>query len=81
MKDAISILAFSLLVGVFAMIGIHSIKRKKECDKIVILHDETSIQAHETTSYRNGITYVITCEGKKIQIPTDNIKIIKQWQK
>jgi hypothetical protein len=77
MKDAISIMAFSLVVGVFTMIGIHSIKRKKECDKIVILHDETSIQAHETTSYRNGMTYVVTCEGKKIQIPTDNIKMIK----
>ena len=77
MKDAIYIMAFSLIVGVFAMIGIYSIKRKKECSKTVILHDGTTISAHETTSYMNRMTYVVTCEGNKIEIPTNNIKMIK----
>jgi hypothetical protein len=77
MKDAIYIMAFSLIVGVFTMIGIYSIKRKKECDKTVILPDGTTIHAQETTSYRNGMTYVVTCDGKKWEIPTENIKMIK----
>ena len=50
---------------------------KKECDKTVILPDGTTIHAQETTSYRNGMTYVVTCDGKKWEIPTENIKMIK----
>jgi hypothetical protein len=77
MKEAISVIAFSLIIGVFVMIGIYSIKHKKECDKTVILHDGTTIPAHETTSYMNRMTYVVTCDGKKWEIPTENIKMIK----
>jgi hypothetical protein len=77
MKEGISILAFFLLIGTFAAIGIGSIKRKKECDTTVILTDGTILKATETVSYMNGMTSIISCEEEKTLIPTTRIKIIK----
>jgi hypothetical protein len=77
MKEAISIIAFFLLIGIFTAIGIGSIKRKKECDTTVVLTDGTILKATETVSYMNGVTSIISCEGEKTLTPTTRIKIIK----
>lgn len=77
MKDFVSIIVFVALIIVFCVIGYKSIQTPKTCDKTVILHDGTTISARQTSSYMNRMTHVITCEGDKIEIPTDNIKMIK----
>ena len=77
MKDIFSVIAFIVLIILFCVIGYTSTKPLKTCNKTVILHDGTTISACETTSYANHMTYVIICNGDKIQIPTENIKMIK----
>jgi len=77
MKEAISIIAFFLLIGIFTAIGINSIKHKKECNVTVVLTDGTVLKVSETMSWRNGMTDIISCKGEKIQVPTARIKVIK----
>jgi hypothetical protein len=77
MKDFISVAAFVVLVGALCVIGYLSVRPPKTCDKTIVLHDGTTIKARQTSSYMNHMTYVVTCEGDKIEIPTENIKMIK----
>lgn len=77
MKDIVSVIAFIFIVIAFCIVGYKSAKPHEICDKTVILHDGTTIPACETTSYLNHLTYIVTCDGDKIKIPTENIKMIK----
>jgi hypothetical protein len=75
MKDAISIMAFSLIVGVFTMIGIYSIKRKKdqECDEVVFIEGELGIDARQVSSFSNGMSVIRLCDGTDLQVATHRI--------
>lgn len=77
MKDFISVIAFVVLVVAICVFGYKSIQPPTSCNKTVILHDGTTIKARQTTSYMNRMTHVVTCKGDEIEIPTDNIKMIK----
>jgi len=77
MRENISIALFVvLIVGLFT-VGVYSIKRGKGCNVTVVLTDGTVLKVSETTSWRNGMTDIISCKGEKIQVPTARIKVIR----
>ena len=77
MKEAISVIAFVLLIVIFIAIGANSIRQGKECDTTVVLTDGTVLKVSKTISWRNGMTSIISCKGEKIQVPTERIKVIR----
>lgn len=46
---------------------------KMQCDEVVFLEGELSIDVREVNSYDNGISTIHLCDGKLLRVPTKRI--------
>jgi len=46
---------------------------KIQCDEVVFLEGELSIDIREVKSYDNGISFIYLCDGKVLRVPTRRI--------
>jgi hypothetical protein len=46
---------------------------KMQCDQVVFLEGEMSIDVCDVNSYENGMSYITQCDGKTLQVPTRRI--------
>lgn len=50
----------------------------KICNELVIMNDESQIEAKEVNTFENGMSHVYQCNGEEVHIPTINIKMVKK---
>ena len=62
-----------ILYCVFIGVGI---KKSYDCDEHIVLIDGTEYDCQDVSSYREGTTYIKTCQGKLIIVPTLRVKEI-----
>lgn len=75
------ILVVILTILISALVVIYSIKKDKVCDELVIMNDESQIEATEVISYENGMSTIKMCNGQWMDTPTVNIKMVKPIEK
>jgi len=46
---------------------------KMQCDQVVFLEGEMSIDVCDVNSYENGMSVIHLCDGKTLQVPTRRI--------
>ena len=51
----------------------------EDCDTLIEMEDSTFYQTGYYFSGENGMTRITLCNGEKIQVPTNNIKVIKPY--
>lgn len=78
MNKKVTITIVLLVITAYSIGMYFAIKQSNKCDERVYLTDGTIIDCKNTSSYDSGITYIKTCDGETIKVPTINIKIIKQ---
>lgn len=69
---------FGIMAVIYGLIIFFALKDGKKCDERVFLKDGTTIDCTNTSSFDSGMTSIKTCEGERMEIPTINIKIIKE---
>ena len=74
LKTLIVVLVVGFSLGIVIFID-H--KNDKVCDTLVILDDDTKIECTKSSSHNNGMTWIKTCNGENMEIPTYRIKMIK----
>jgi hypothetical protein len=53
------------------------VKEKTECDQVIFLEGELSMDVRDVNSYENGMSTIHLCDGKTVRVPTRRIiKII-----
>lgn len=67
-----------VLVSYGIIIIYWDIENGKVCDELVIMNDGSQIEATKVTTYENGMSYIHQCNGEQVEIPTINIKMIKE---
>jgi len=78
MNKKVIITIVLLVLSIYSVGMYFAIKQSNKCDERVFLKDETTIDCINASSFDSGMTSIKTCEGERMQIPTINIKIIKQ---
>jgi len=48
-------------------------KESKECDEVLFLEGELSMDVREVDSYDNGMSTIHMCDGTVLQVPTRRI--------
>lgn len=73
------IIIITSLTGLICGLGMYiSHEDGKFCNKVVIMNDGSQIEATKVTTYENGMSYILQCNGEQVDIPTINIKMVKQ---
>ena len=66
----IFILAFTILYFI--------IKNDSKCDEHVVLVDGTEYDCRSVSSFNNNMSCINLCDGERISVPTNRIKIISE---
>ena len=48
-------------------------KEDTECDQVIFLEGEMSIDVSDVNSYENGMSTIYLCDGKTLRVPTSRI--------
>ena len=80
MKNLIFKLAAVAIVFGLTFMTINLISSEKmQCDQVVFLEGEMSIDIKSISSYANGVSHIWLCDGTEMDIPTYRIiKIVKK---
>ena len=74
--------AILVVIGVLIMslsILYFSHKEDTECDQVIFLEGEMSIDVRDVNSYENGMSTIYLCDGKTLRVPTSRIiKIVNK---
>jgi hypothetical protein len=65
-----------LITGILIMslsILYFSHKEDTECDQVIFLEGEMSIDVRDVNSYENGMSTIYLCDGKTLRVPTSRI--------
>lgn len=65
-----------LITGIIIMylsILYFSYKEDTECDQVIFLEGEMSIDVRDVNSYENGMSTIYLCDGKTLRVPTSRI--------
>jgi hypothetical protein len=68
--------AILVVIGVLIMslsILYFSHKEDTECDQVIFLEGEMSIDVRDVNSYENGMSTIYLCDGKTLRVPTSRI--------
>jgi hypothetical protein len=65
------VVPFLVVFAIFSVIGI--VKEKTECDQVVFLEGELSMDIRDVNSYENGMSTIDLCDGKTLRVPTKRI--------
>lgn len=69
------VVPFLIVFTIAVIVGI--VKEKTECDQVIFLEGELSIDVTSVNSYDNGMSTINLCDGKTVRVPTRRIiKII-----
>jgi hypothetical protein len=64
---------------VYVPIVYFSHQESMQCDEVVFLEGELSVDVREVDSYDNGMSTIHLCDGKILQVPTRRIiKIVNK---
>ena len=67
------------LTGLIFGFGMYlSYEDDKVCDEVVIMNDGSQIESRSVISYENGMSMIRQCNGEEVELPTINIKMVKQ---
>lgn len=53
-------------------------KDAEKCDEHVILEDGTEFNCRNVSSFSNGMSFIRTCDGEELTIPTHRIKEVRK---
>ncbi len=54
-------------------------KEESECDQVIFLEGEMSMDVRDVNSYENGMSTIYLCDGKTLRVPTSRIiKIVNK---
>lgn len=67
-----------ILIGIGMLIMSLSIvyfshKEDTECDQVIFLEGEMSMDVRDVNSYENGMSTIYLCDGKTLRVPTSRI--------
>jgi hypothetical protein len=48
-------------------------KEDTECDQVIFLEGEMSMDVRDVNSYENGMSTIYLCDGKTLRVPTSRI--------
>jgi hypothetical protein len=48
-------------------------KEDTECDQVIFLEGELSMDVMDVNSYENGMSTIYLCDGKTLRVPTSRI--------
>jgi hypothetical protein len=69
------VVPFLIVITIAMIVGI--VKEKTECDQVIFLEGELSMDVSDVNSYENGMSTIHLCDGKTVRVPTRRIiKII-----
>ena len=60
-----------IVFAIFAFIG--TVEDRAECDQVVFLEGELSMDVRDVDSYDNGMSTIDLCDGKTLRVPTSRI--------
>lgn len=61
-----------------AVIIVLAIKKSEKCDEHVLMEDGTEYDCKSVSSFNSGVSTINLCDGERITVPTDRIKIITE---
>jgi hypothetical protein len=68
---------FAIGMLCYVIFGIIFIINKNErCDEHIVLDDDKQYDCKSVTTFANGLSTINLCDGTRITIPTDKIKVI-----
>lgn len=67
------ILFWIVVIGLAGSVIYFSYKEDQECDQVVFVQDELSMDAREVSSFSNGMSVVRLCDGTNLEVPTHRI--------
>ncbi len=74
MRDIwVYILFWVVVVGLVGSVIYFSYKEDQECDQIVFVEGELSMDAREVSSFSNGMSVIRLCDGTNLEVPTHRI--------
>ena len=65
-----------LITGILIMtlsISHFGLKEDTECDQVIFLEGEMSMDVRDVNSYENGMSTIYLCDGKTLRVPTSRI--------
>lgn len=65
------VVPFLIVFAIFEVIG--TVKESTECDQVIFLEGELSIDICDVDSYDNGMSSIRQCDGKTLRVPTSRI--------
>ncbi len=66
------LLAIGMLIMCFSFVYF-SHKEDTECDQVIFLEGEMSMDVRDVNSYENGMSTIYLCDGKTLRVPTSRI--------
>ncbi len=66
----------ALCISIITIIS--QIKKSERCDEHVILEDGIEYDCKSVSSFNSGVSTINLCDGERITVPTDRIKIITE---
>lgn len=66
------LMAIGMLIMCLSLVYL-SHKEDTECDQVIFLEGEMSIDVRDVNSYENGMSTIYLCDGKTLRVPTSRI--------
>ena len=67
------VLFWVVVIGLAGSAIYFSYEEDQECDQVVFVQDELSMDAREVSSFSNGMSVIRLCDGTNLQVPTHRI--------
>lgn len=62
-----------LLIALAVVLFVDTVKERSECDQVIFLEGELSMDIRGVYSYDNGMSSIRLCDGKTLRVPTSRI--------
>jgi hypothetical protein len=62
-----------LLIALAVVLFVDTVKERSECDQVIFLEGELSMDIRGVYSYDNGMSTIDLCDGKTLRVPTRRI--------
>ena len=62
-----------LLIALAVVLFVDTVKERSECDQVIFLEGELSMDIRGVYSYDNGMSTIDICDGKTLRVPTRRI--------
>ena len=62
-----------LLIALAVVLFVDTVKERSECDQVIFLERELSMDIRGVYSYDNGMSTIDLCDGKTLRVPTRRI--------